>query len=183
MGTNIQYRIDYEKTIEAIVWLANKAPGIDIYHVSKILYYAEKLHLNRYERPIIGDTYIAMPYGQVPSGVRDLITKNTWVIDPKDLAQFSASVETQKDPYDKLTALRSANLDFFSDTDIECLNEAFGYYVNMTFDQLKEISHQDKSWIETEQNKEIDYRLMLDDNEYKNELLEDICKTSHYVRF
>jgi uncharacterized phage-associated protein len=48
------YQMNYEKAIEVVVWLANKNPGIDIYHVAKILYYAEKTHLNRHGRPIIG---------------------------------------------------------------------------------------------------------------------------------
>jgi uncharacterized phage-associated protein len=178
------YRTDYKKAIEAIVWLATKEPGIDIYHIAKILYYAEKTHLNRYGRPIIGATYIRMQYGQVPSEVRDLITKNEWMIEPDDLEKFSAAIEVKKEPYAKLVPLRDASMGCFSATDMECLEEAFTIYANMPFDELKEICHGERTWLETEQNQPIDYALMVDDNnENKDEIIEDINISSQYVRF
>jgi len=184
MGQKMLYRMDFEKAIEAMVWLANKDPGIDIYHIAKILYYAEKTHLNRYGRPIIGATYIKMDYGQVPSEIRDLITKNVWMVEPDYLNRFSKSIEIDKEPYDKLKPLRIADINCFSDTDIECLEESLNKYGPLTFEQLKSISHNERTWIETEQNKEIDYLLMIDEeNEYREEIIEDIRSTSQYVRF
>ncbi len=44
MGNRIDYRINYEKAIETIVWLASEKPGIDIYHLGKVLFYADKKH-------------------------------------------------------------------------------------------------------------------------------------------
>ena len=184
MGQKMLYRMDYEKAIEAMVWLANKNPGIDIYHVAKILYYAEKTHLNRYGKPIIGATYIRMEFGQVPSEVRDLITKNAWMVDPDYLDRFSAAIEVNKEPYDKLKPLRNADLDYFSDTDIECLEESLIKLQHLTFGQIKKMSHHERSWLETEQNKDIDYLLMVDEeNECKEEISEDIRETSQYARF
>lgn len=182
MVEKIFYRTNYTKAIEAIVWLANKNPDIDIYHVAKILYFAEKTHLNRYGRPIIGATYIRMDYGQVPSEVRDLITKNTWMVEPDYLKSFSESIEINKDPYEKLTSLRNADINFFSDTDIECLEESLKRYGNLTFTQLKEISHIEKTWINTKQNEKIDYLLMVDEeNKDKEEIIEDILCTAQYA--
>lgn len=50
--TKVSYRINYEKAIEAIVWLVNEKPEIDLYHISKVLFYADKAHLNKYARPL-----------------------------------------------------------------------------------------------------------------------------------
>lgn len=178
------YRMDYDKAIEAVVWLANKNPNIDIYHVAKILYFAEKTHLNRYGRPIIGATYIRMPFGQAPSEIRDFINKNVWKIEPQYLKRFFDAIKISKDPYDKLESLRDADIDCFSDTDIECLEESLSKYRNTTFDQLKEISHSERSWNDTEENGKIDYFLMVDeDNENQQETIEDIRTISQYVRF
>jgi uncharacterized phage-associated protein len=180
MEEKITYRLDYRKAIEAIVWLANKKPKIDIYHIAKILYYAEKEHLNRYARPIIGDTYIAMSYGQVPSGVRDLITKNSW-LDPDYLDCFSRSLTVNKK---KLVALRKPDLRYFSETDIECLEESLLKYGDMPFEELKNTSHDERTWLETEPNKPIDYLLMIDENNpNKEEITEDIYLTSQYAKF
>jgi uncharacterized phage-associated protein len=184
MGQKMSYQMDYEKAIEAMVWLANRNPGIDIYHVAKILYYAEKTHLNRYGRPIIGATYIRMEFGQVPSEVRDLITKNAWMVEPDYLKRFSAAIKINKEPYDKLKALRKADMNYFSDTDIECLEESLNKYGKLSFSELKKISHKERTWIETEENDDIDYLLMVDEeDENREETIEDIRTISQYVRF
>ena len=176
--------MNYEKAIEVIVWLANKNPGIDIYHVAKILYHAEKTHLNRYGRPIIGATYIRMDFGQVPSEIRDLINKNAWMVEPDYLKRFSAAIKINKAPHDKLNSLRDADIGYFSDTDIECLEESLNKHGNLPFEQLKKISHEERSWIDTEQNEKIDYLLMVDeDNENKQEIIEDIRTYSQYAIF
>lgn len=181
MKEKIKFRIDYKKAIETLTWLANKKPGIDIYHIAKVLYYAEKTHLNRYGRPVIGDTYISMSYGQVPSGVRDLITRNSW-LDENDLKYFSNSLTVDKKTSRKLTALRKPKLKYFSETDLECLEEALEKYGDMPFNELKEISHKEKSWYSTALNEPIDYMLMIDeDNPNKKEIMEEIQLNSQYA--
>lgn len=184
MEGKFMYRINYEKAIETLVWLANKNPNIDIYHIAKILYFAEKTHLNRYGRPIIGATYTRMDFGQCPSEIRDLITKNAWMVEPDYLVRFSTAIEINKEPYDKLKSLRNADMKYFSDTDIECLEESLDKYVGLSFDQLKKISHEERTWVNTEPNEKIDYLLMVDEeNENKEEIIADIRALSQCVIF
>ena len=38
----ISFKMDEDKAIEALVWLAHKQPGIDAFHVAKVLYFADK---------------------------------------------------------------------------------------------------------------------------------------------
>ena len=71
----IRFEMNEDKAIEVLTWLANEQPGIGAFHVSKVLYYADKEHLNRYGRPVLGDTYIRMEFGPVPSKTYDLIKK------------------------------------------------------------------------------------------------------------
>jgi hypothetical protein len=183
MGQRINFRVNYKKAIESIVWLANKEKGIDIYHVAKSFYYAEKLHINKYARPIIGDTYIAMDYGQVPSAVRDLIIKNKWMLDPEDIKTFSNSILVKDDPYQSLFPLRAPDLSLLSESDIECLKEALRKCKNLSFDELKKMSHDERSWLETDVNQPIDYSLMVDsDNPNKDEILEELNCTSRYMK-
>lgn len=183
MENKITYRIQYEKAIEILVWLANRIPNIDIYHIAKTIYYAEKEHLNKYAKPIIGDTYIRMSYGQVPSGIRDLITQNSW-LDPYYLDYLTQSFIVNKDPYENLTALRDPKLQYFSKTDIECLEWSLKKYGKMPFDELKEESHKEKTWLETKPDQTIDYRLMVDDNNpNKDEIIGEIIATAQYASF
>jgi hypothetical protein len=46
-----RYIPDTAKALEVILWLATECPGIDVYHVVKCAYYADKRHLNLYGRP------------------------------------------------------------------------------------------------------------------------------------
>ena len=69
----IRFRFDETKGVEALVYIARRWPGVTAFYASKILFFAEKLHLNRYARPIVGDTFIAMPNGPVPSTIYDFI--------------------------------------------------------------------------------------------------------------
>src|SRR3954462_6956268 len=73
------------KALEVLAFIARENPGLSPLYIAKILFYAEKWHLNRYGRPIIADTYIAMPKGPVPSSVRDYIEQNwNWGYQPGD---------------------------------------------------------------------------------------------------
>jgi len=182
MGKMISYRVNYEKAIETIVWLANQRPGIDIYHVAKIIFYAEKMHVNRYAKPIIGDTYICMDYGQVPSGIRDLITENSW-LNPTYLQTVADSIKINKKPYPTLKAQRKPKMEYFSGTDLECLKESLSEYGDKSFDELKKMTHEEKCWAETELNQSIDYALIVDeDNPRREEILQEMSETSSYIQ-
>jgi len=181
MGS-IKYHMNYRKAIEVIVWLGNKKPGIDIYHIAKVLFYADKLHVNKYARPIIGDTYKNMDYGPVPSGVRDLITGDEW-LNPNDLELIQESIIIDKSRYPSIISLRAPNLNYFSGTDIECLEESLKKYGDMTFDELKNLTHDERCYLATEERGTIDYSLMVDEeNPNRDEILKNMAETSAYLQ-
>ncbi len=178
----IQFKISYDKAIEIIVWLAERKPGIDIYHVAKVLFYADKMHLNRFGRPVTGDTYIRMPYGPVPSGIRDLITENSW-LSPRQIERMKNSLIIDKGNHYKLAATRKPDLKYFSKSDIKCLEESLETYGNLSFDQLYKSTHQEKCYHETASNEKIDYSTLIDDeNPSKHEILKNMEELSQYVQ-
>lgn len=64
------------KALAAVLFILKEMGGkVDKHKLAKILYYADEKHLCRYARPVIGDRYIAMPYGPVPSSVYDGVKK------------------------------------------------------------------------------------------------------------
>ncbi len=179
---NIKYHMSYRKAIEAIVWLGDKKPGIDIFHIAKVLFYADKLHINKYARPIIGDAYKNMEYGPVPSGVRDLITKDEW-LNPNDVDLFKKSVTVNKSRYPSIKSLRAPNLDYFSGTDIECLEESLAKYGEKSFNELVALTHSEKCFLATEGGGMIDYSLMVDEeNPNRDEILKNMSETSAYLQ-
>ena len=65
------FSFDPEKTLEAILYISERTQ--DLYHVLKILYFADKIHLSAYGRLIAGDSYVAMSNGPVPSHAYNII--------------------------------------------------------------------------------------------------------------
>jgi uncharacterized phage-associated protein len=63
---------DIEKAIAAIGYLVERT-GETMYPVMKMMYLADKLHLQRYGRFITGDQYCAMHQGPVPSGAYNML--------------------------------------------------------------------------------------------------------------
>ena len=51
----IRFTFNPEKALEALVWVARQWSDISFYYMVKVLYYADKEHLNRFGRPILGD--------------------------------------------------------------------------------------------------------------------------------
>jgi uncharacterized phage-associated protein len=133
-------QFDPEKAVETILFIAQNAPNPTTYWVLKILYFADKLHLQRFGRQICGDDYFALRSGPVPSLTYDMVK------DVRDGRQslFSShacsSFEVDKHS-NRITPLREPNLDLFSRSDIECIRQSIEENGQLSFTQLKEKSH------------------------------------------
>jgi uncharacterized phage-associated protein len=158
----IRFTMNEDKAIEAIVWVASQCPGIDFYHVAKVLYFADKEHLSRYARPVLGDTYIKMPHGPVPSFVYDLLKRNEFL--PGDtLAAISDAVKLDPTPYPAVHAARAPRLDVFSRSDLETLRWALDVYGRRSVSELRELTHQERAWCDAPMNGEMRYEDIIDE--------------------
>lgn len=142
------FKFDAEKAVEAILYVANRAKNPDIYHVLKILYFADREHLGQYGRLIYGDSYVAMRNGPVPSGAYDIVKDvrgdGLNIVGANIRGAFEVNVHM-------ISPLRDANLEIFSDSDIECLNAAIDKYGYLSFSELKKLSH-DKAYDSADDN-------------------------------
>jgi uncharacterized phage-associated protein len=131
---------DAEKAIEVILYISKRAPVPDIIHVCKILYFADKYHLEEYGRFICGDAYIAMTNGPVPSGTYNLIktVQNAIQSSHSDHAQSSFGVDGWN-----VFPLREFYEDLFSSSDMECLDKAIAEYGSLDVGTLIDRSHDD----------------------------------------
>ena len=92
--TKISFEINAEKTLEAILYVAQKLGGkVNRYNLMKIFFEADKYHLNKYARPITGDIYIAMQYGTVPSSVKDFVDGDELVLASIGMDEYPFSKE------------------------------------------------------------------------------------------
>ena len=171
----IKYKANPTKIIEAIVFIANECRNNSLYTVVKTLFYADKYHLQKYGRPVTGDTYIKMAYGPVPSMAYDILKFND-VLPPDLLAQAHGSFSKEEL---RIVAGRDPNLEIFSQTDIECLSQALTKCADRDFSYLKEETHKEVAWIEASMNGELDFELLIDkDVPDREELIEYIKETA-----
>lgn len=138
--------------IEVMLYILNSTKGTDIYHVLKILYFAEQKHLVKWGSRITADEFRAYEYGPVADQLYHAI-KNSHLLD-KELPEMLSQVAhfAGDDAPNVLLAKRKADLDYLSQSEIECLNESIKENVGLTFNQLKEKSH-DAAWQESYQDK------------------------------
>lgn len=163
------------KAVAALALIARAHPGLTPLYVAKIMYFAERLHINRYGRPIVADDYIAMPQGPVPSTIKDFIDEKwNWVEKPESIE--GAIVVDRSSRYARLMPGRSDfDISSLSMSDVECLNEAMEFCVQKQPDELSGITHRHKAWIEAERNRSMDYRLFVDDeNVNRSAILESL---------
>ena len=64
----IRYNFNEEKTINVVLYIAERLQRRDFHKIFKILYFSDREFLNQYGVTITGDTYIAMEAGPVESG-------------------------------------------------------------------------------------------------------------------
>jgi len=73
---NIQFTINPQNCVEALIWIIQRGET-NVYNAMKILYAADKYHFTKYTRPVIGDRYVAMQFGTVPSWTYDATRLST----------------------------------------------------------------------------------------------------------
>jgi len=128
----IKFKLNKRKAAEAVLWFIEEKKINDMYTIFKMLFAAEKYHLNTYGRPITGEIYRAMEYGTVPK----------WIYF-EACEQFGigfVKVGTE------LRAERSCIKDFFSETDIEGLTHGYKEYEGMKFNEIRSKNHKEPAW-------------------------------------
>lgn len=174
MGASFKFPFSNSKAVEALAFIASQWNGISPFYVSKVLFFAEKWHLNDYGRPIIGDTYIAMEEGPVPSAVRDYINENFASVDKPEDLDVAISIERGKFFRRVHPGKRKPNLAKLSQTDIEQLQKAIAFCRGKSRQYLSKITHKEKSWSHAQRNRAMRYENFIDDtNPNKDELLKE----------
>lgn len=140
---------DQKVALEAILYLAEHSASPTFHHIAKLLYFADRMHLEQYGRFICGDRYVAMKHGPVPSGVYDMIKAAQHGVQylhfPEAEGAFDVIGRYTVRPH------RSADQGWFSSSDLTCLNEALRMYDRYTFEQMTNLSH-DSAWRAADEN-------------------------------
>lgn len=163
---------DEQKFLNAVLFFAkNTNPKqLGSTKLNKLLYYSDFLHFKRYGRPIIGDRYLKMPYGPVPSTAYTIIVGLSGEMAEKTPITkiFNKKIKIQETKVadkklSKIVALVEPDMTVFSDSEIEILTEIAEKLKNENGTNLSKVTHLPNSpWSKTKDFQTIDYSLSLD---------------------
>lgn len=140
---------DSDVAINAILYVAERVGSKkDMHKIFKTLYFADKYHLSRYGRTITGDDYIAMEHGPVPSRIDDIFKA------VRGDSYFSAGELSKYFHFVNRFIIEpdiKSDVDYLSESDTECLDEAIFLCKDKSFQELCDMSH-DYAWNVTKKN-------------------------------
>ena len=163
----IRFKFDVEKLVASLCFFASNTKGLDKLKAAKLLYFADKYHLLKYGRPILGDTYFHLDYGPVPSVSLDIMNE---AIAPYRLDIPQENLKLLKDylkvdpdkKHPVFEVKKQPDLDVLSESEVEALQETIKVYGGYTGPKLIDLTHREASWRKTGKNEQIDYRLFFE---------------------
>ncbi len=157
MGMN--KRFNAEKAVEVILYIISK-DCCNMYNILKVIYFADKERLSMVGSTMFKDSYKAMPAGPVPCGAYDLLK------DVRDCRRPHYDVELpfafDGDDTNIVCGCREPNMDFLSRVDVKCLDNAVAEYGDMSFDRLRNISHEQGDYNAVDLNEWIPFDTLVD---------------------
>ena len=154
MSNSIRMIFDENKTIHAVLYIAEKLKRKDLHKIFKILYFSDREHLSVYGRTITGDVYIAMTDGPVPSNLYDIFKSVRGDGYYKDDGKFNRYFSIVD--WDLIKPNTKPDLSELSKSDLACIDNSLNIYGELSWDEIREKSH-DYAWRNTTLNRVIDF--------------------------
>lgn len=120
----------------------------DVYSIVKAAYYAQQSHLAKYGTPLFKGRICALPFGPVPFNIYNILKMSRGDFgtegrhDLDDMRQASESIAFDNEMF---SAKEEPDMDFLSQSDVECLDGGIKKVAGMSFDQIKRDTH-GKEW-------------------------------------
>jgi len=148
-----QFDFDADKALAATAYLAGHT-GESMYPIFKMLYLVDRLHLERYGRPVTGDRYVAMKEGPAPSAIYDCMKVLRGDRQFSTCPNAEAFLEVNPRTHD-VSVRKMPEMDVMSATDMECLEAIIEAYKTRGSKYVVEQSH-DEAWKATSKNRFMD---------------------------
>lgn len=139
---------DYEKALNVLLYVVQQLGTPGYHQTFKTLYFAEQRSLASYGSAIIGDGFVKMEAGPVPSQVYNMVKIVDGRNQDKRLStEYIDTVRQHLGVVGKhhLRALREPDLDFLAESEKECLDAAIARCRHRSYQELKDLSH-DAAW-------------------------------------
>lgn len=154
----LRFRFNAAKFVNAVAYLAQACPNSSKMSVCKQLYYADKEHLVKYGRPILGDHYYRLEHGPVPTYGLDMLRRHSspaaHALLDKYVSVIGNSVHPKQVPDRKV----------FSKSDLAVLDHIVKKYGKLSAAELRSKTHSEAPWSNSDDRCPIDYELFFDEH-------------------
>mgnify|MGYP001591638515 CR=1 FL=1 len=138
-----------KKGTQAINYFARKKGGeINKMKAIKLLYLADRYHLRKYGRPVVGDRYYAMKWGAVGSTALNIANFEQKSLDRECLGYIKEFLVPNKktEKVESVISKKEVDLDVFSQTDIDALEVVFKEFGDQDQFELALLTHDYPEW-------------------------------------
>jgi uncharacterized phage-associated protein len=149
-----QFDFEPEKALSATAYLAQRS-GETMYTILKMIYVADRIHLERYGRPITGDNFHALSEGACPSKIYDSMKVLRGEKNHNYLPNSEKYLEVDPTTYDVIVK-DMPSIDYLSASEIECLDETISILKRCGRWNMRDLAH-DTAWRKTTRNAEMDF--------------------------
>ena len=149
----VQFEFQPEKSLAVATYLASRS-GETMYTILKMVYVADRFHLERYGRPITGDRFIAMKEGACPSKIYDSMKVLRGECNTNYLPDSEKYLAVDPTTHD-VSVKDLPSIDVLSASDIECLDEVISILKRLGRREIYKLAH-DAAWEKTPRNDTID---------------------------
>lgn len=139
------FSFSHRKATQALNFFAAKAGGkINKMKALKLVYFADRYHLRRYGRPVVGDEYLAMNYGPVASGTKDLAEMSDFLgEEERSYAKRFIRPEGSAITY---ASVQDVDRKVLSESDREALEFAWNRFGQASEFDLSKLTHRYPDW-------------------------------------
>lgn len=168
-GDKLSFQFQPRKFVEALAFLAAAGvPDLTKLKAVKLIYFADRMHLLRFGRPIVGGQYFCMDKGPVPSEALDAI--NLAERGQGELTKKVVMARRGLQFHPRITAKAAPDNDVFSESELQVLKQVAQELGTLTVGKLIEISHAHEAWRYADKSRpsgsrmEMSYEMFFQDN-------------------
>jgi len=180
MKYNKKYKDVYKIAHTLLFFIQKDMQNFGLTKLMKLFFYADKLHLEKYKKPIFNKPYTKLERGPVPLWTLSLIKKSMrgdksemYDLDLQNEAEiFNQFIKTyETGHYDMVSFKQKNDVEFnenlFSQSEIEVLTKIAEEFKTLNAEEISDLSHETHAWNSVELNQPIEWRNIVDDTQDK----------------
>jgi len=138
-------QLDHEKLTSTILYLLQGCAPVRPSKTSllKMLYYVDSEHYRKHLTPVTGAQYVALERGPVVNDYKKLLAG---LVQDKALKEHQAAIQGRKETKTEYLPLREPDMDLFSESEIEVIDDVICRFGRMSGAALSERTHLEGPW-------------------------------------